>query len=46
MLQSAIDIKSATVLGGEAIAVTRNGSKISMTVATPRVEGPTVVAFN
>jgi alpha-L-fucosidase len=44
--ESAIDIKSATVLGGGAIAVTRNGSKISMTVAASRVEGPTVVAFN
>ena len=44
--ESAVDIKSATVLGGGAIAVTRNGSKISMTIAAPKVEGPTVVAFN
>ena len=44
--ESAVDIKSATVLGGGAIAVTRSGSKISMTIAAPKVEGPTVVAFN
>jgi alpha-L-fucosidase len=44
--ESAVDIKSATVLGGGPIAVTRSGSKISMTIATPKIEGPTVVAFN
>ena len=44
--ESAVDIKSATVLGGGAIAVTRSGSKISMTIATPKVEGPPVIAFN
>lgn len=44
--ESAIDIKSATVLGDGEIAVTRNGTKISMTIASPKVEGPTVVAFN
>lgn len=41
-----LDIKSATLLGGGAIVVTRNGSAISMTVPTPKVEGPTVVVFN
>jgi hypothetical protein len=44
--ESAVDISTATVLGGGSIAVTRNGSKISMTIAAPKVEGPTVVAFN
>jgi hypothetical protein len=44
--ESAVDISTATVLGGGSIAVTRNGSKISMTIGAPKVEGPTVVAFN
>jgi alpha-L-fucosidase len=44
--ESAVDIATATVLGGGSIAVTRSGSKISMTITAPKVEGPTVVAFN
>ena len=43
---ASIDEGSAHVLGGRTILVTRSGSDIAMTIDSPAVEGPTVIAFN
>jgi alpha-L-fucosidase len=44
--ENAIDVTKAHVLGGDAITFTRNGGKIATTFSQPKVEGPTVIAFN
>ena len=41
-----VNDKKATIFGGAAITATRNGDKISMTIPTPRVPGPTVIEFS
>lgn len=38
--------KTARVLGGKSITVSRNGSKISMVIEKPIVRGPVVIAFD
>ena len=42
---SLVNEKKATIFGGAAITVTRNGDKVSMTIPTPRMTGPTVIEF-
>ena len=41
-----VNDKKATIFGGTAINATRNGDKISMTIPTPKVPGPTVIEFS
>lgn len=43
---SLVNEKKANIFGGVAITATRNGDKISMTIPTPRVPGPTVIEFS
>ena len=43
---SLVNDKKATIFGGAAITATRNGDKISMTIPTPKVPGPTVIEFS
>ncbi len=43
---SLVNDKKATIFGGAAISATRNGDKISMTIPTPKVPGPTVIEFS
>ena len=43
---SLVNDKKATIFGGAAITVTRNGDKISMTIPAPKVPGPTVIEFS
>ena len=40
------NLSTTRVLGGGAIEVKRSGNKISMTVPTPKVAGPTVIEFS
>jgi alpha-L-fucosidase len=42
----AIDEKSARLLGGESISVSRNGEKLKVTIPAPKIEGPSVISFN
>jgi alpha-L-fucosidase len=43
---SLVNDKKVTIFGGAAITATRNGDKISMTIPTPKVPGPTVIEFS
>jgi len=43
---SLVNDKKATIFGGAAITATRNGDKVSMTIPTPKVPGPTVIEFS
>jgi alpha-L-fucosidase len=40
------NLSTTRILGGGAIEVKRSGNKISMTVPTPKVAGPTVIEFS
>jgi len=43
---SLVNDKKATIFGGASITATRNGDKVSMTIPTPKVPGPTVIEFS
>ncbi len=45
IVENTVDIRTATVLGGGAISVNQDGSKVSMFIFPPKIAGPTVVVF-